>query len=350
MIFPTARFAQEPRFQYRPVETDPLLLKRRLLRIQTERIEDPTLANLFRRTQDDLDRQITMLSDIGSEQFLPGSLQVFGRVKPTLLTLAQELLQRCRKGEESGDVVTAREFVQRAQREVRHYRRQMASFTGRAVLRDDMYSGLLAAGGDLLVGRETTIAAHRVEALLHHEIGTHLLTYYNGQAQPLRLLKVGLAGYDALQEGLAVLAEYLVGGLSSGRLRTLAARVVAVDEMARGRPFIETFALLVEQYAFDPRVAYTMTLRVYRGGGLTKDAIYLRGLVEILDYLGRDGQLEPLFVGKLAADQIPIVRELLLRGVLRPPQLRPRYLSDARTVARMAALREGLSVLDLLNA
>ena len=47
-------------------------------------------------------------------------------------------------------------------------------------------------------------------ALLHHEVGTHLVTHVNGTHQPIKVLGVGLAGYDETQEGLAVLAEYLV--------------------------------------------------------------------------------------------------------------------------------------------
>ena len=62
-------------------------------------------------------------------------------------------------------------------------------------------------------------------------------------------------------------------------------------------------------------------LRVYRGGGLTKDAVYLRGLVEALEYVAGGGALDVALVGKLAADHIPVVRELLLRGVLRKPPL-----------------------------
>ncbi|NIQ16470.1 MAG: DUF1704 domain-containing protein, partial [Candidatus Dadabacteria bacterium] len=69
----------------------------------------------------------------------------------------------------------------------------------------------------------------RVEALLQHEIGTHALTYFNGLSQPFKQLCIGLSGYEELQEGLAVLAEYLVGGLSKPRLRLLAGRVVAVN-------------------------------------------------------------------------------------------------------------------------
>ena len=347
--FVDSKFSRPPRFQYRPWGTDPLVLKRRLLNIQTEQIDDPTLSYLFRQTQDELERQITMLSDIGTDRFLPGSLQVFGAVTPALLTLANDVLARCPEPDRGTDMIPARTFAERARREIRQYRRQMPSFAARVIVRDDMYSGLLSSGGNLLVGRETLIAAHRVEALLHHEVGTHLVTYFNGQAQPLRLLQVGLAGYDALQEGLAVLSEYLVGGLSLGRLRTLAARVVAVDRMIRGAPFVDTFQLLVDGLGFEPRVAHTILVRVYRGGGLTKDAVYLRGLVEVLRYLGRHGELEALFAGKFASDHIPIVRELLFRGVLRQPQVRPRFLDAEGATERLAGLRQGRGVLDLLE-
>lgn len=347
--FRDSGYRKEPQFQYRPVDTDPLLLKRRLLSIRTEEIEDPTLAHLFRQTQDELDRQITMLADVASRRFLPGSLQVYQGVEPPLLDMARDILGLHPRGEEEDEgSISAKEFARQANREIGHYQRQMRSFTGRAVVRDDMYSGLLSTGGNLFVGRETTLANDRVDALIQHEVGTHLVTYYNGQAQPLRLLKVGLAGYDGLQEGLAVLSEYLVGGLSRGRLRTLAGRVVATDQMLAGAAFSETFRLLVEGHGFEPRTAFTIAVRVYRGGGLTKDAVYLRGLVQFLEYAPRSDDLEPLFVGKLAADHIPIIRELLLRGILRKPALRPRYLDDPKAMERMERVKAGMTVLDLL--
>ncbi len=186
-------------------------------------------------------------------------------------------------------------------------------------------------------------------ALLQHEVGTHLVTYYNGAAQPLRLLQVGLAGYDALQEGLAVLSEYLVGGLSEGRMRTLAARVIAIDQMIRGATFPSVFQQLVDEFGFEPRTAYTITLRVFRGGGLTKDALYLRGLVEILQYLGAGGDLEPLLIGKIAVEHVPVVRELLLSGVLRPPPLRPKYLNSPEAQRRLNGISSRTTVLDLID-
>lgn len=349
--FVESRYTKRPAFQYRPLDADPMLLKRRLMKIATERIDDPTLGHVFRQTQDELDRQITMLSDIGTRRFLPGSLQVFGGVESALLELAHEILT-ARPDPDAASPETAlgaKEFARRANREIKYYQRQSASFTAKAIVRDDIYSGLMTVGGNLLVGRETSIAPRRAGALLQHEIGTHLVTYYNGAGQPLRLLRVGLAGYDGLQEGLAVLSEYLVGGLSVTRMKTLGARVVAADSMIRGEPFTNTFNQLVDQFGFEPRTAFTIVLRVYRGGGLTKDAVYLRGLVEILEFIGKGGDLSPLFIGKLAADHIPVVRELLMRGVLRKPVLQPRYMKDAACLARLETLDRNSTVLDLLD-
>lgn len=349
--FEESGYATLPPLQYRPQDRDPLLLRRRLLNIRTEEIEDPTLAQLMRETQDDLDRQITMLADLGSRNFLPGSLQVFGRVDPKLLSLAKRMLRRWPAAtvkRSPAEEVGAKEFARRANREIEYYREQSPTFTGQALVRKDMYSGLLSTGGNLLVGRETTLARGSVNALLQHEIGTHLVTYYNGQAQPLQLLKVGLAGYDELQEGLAVLSEYLAGGLTRKRLRTLAARVVAASMMSEGADFPDTFAQL-SAHGIAPKEAFTISLRVFRGGGLTKDIVYLRGLADILDYVKGGGDLEPLLVGKIARNHVPVVRELLLRGVLKPPLLRPRYLSDPDTAERLARLRAGCTVLDLLD-
>jgi len=224
-----------------------------------------------------------------------------------------------------------------------------ATILAQAIVREDMFSGLLCSGGDLLIGQQTRVPTNRIRALLQHEVGTHLLTYYNGLAAPFQQLHAGFAGYDALQEGLAVLSEYLVGGLSRPRLRLLAARVVAAAQLVNGATFIETFRLLDRHFEFPQRTAYTISMRTYRGGGLTKDMVYLRGLSEMLDYLRGGGDLDPLFVGKIATDHIPLIRELRLRQVLKTPPLKPTYLDDPQVLSRLEQLRQGRTVLELVS-
>jgi uncharacterized protein (TIGR02421 family) len=350
--FRRSRFQHAPKFYYRPLSVEPGVLKRKLFDIAIEKIEDPTLADLFRQRQDELDRKITMLSDIGTVRFILGSQQVYGAIDPSLVQLAEKLLSTVAsrsRDESKGGELSATEFAKLAEKEIRHYRQLLPQFTAEVVVRDDMFSGLMCSGGDLLIGHQATISARRAEALLQHEVGTHLLTYYNGLVEPFQLLHSGFAGYDSLQEGLAVLTEYLVGGLSRPRLRLLAARVIAAVSLLQGASFVETFRRLDREYDFSQRVAYTITMRIYRGGGLTKDAVYLRGLVEVLMYLAKGGQLEPLFVGKIASDHIGLIRELLHRKVIQPPALRPRYLQLPGVSERLEKLSHGMTVLDLVK-
>lgn len=350
--FRRSRFQHAPRFYYRPLAAEPGVLKRRLFEIVIEKIEDPTLAELFRQRQDELDRKITMLTDIGTNRFLLGSQQVFGNIESSLVQLAEELLANVpsrSRDESNGGELSATEFADLAEREISHYRYLLPEFTADVVVRDDMFSGLMCSDGHLLIGCQTKVPKRRAEALLQHEVGTHLLTYYNGLVEPFRLLHSGFAGYDSLQEGLAVLTEYLVGGLSRPRIRLLAARVVAVDSLLQGATFVETFRKLDKEYDFSQRAAFTITMRIYRGGGLTKDAVYLRGLVEVLKYFSQGGELEPLLVGKIASDHVGLIRELLHRKVIRPPALRPRYLQLPGVSQRLEKLSHGMTVLDLIK-
>lgn len=349
--FRRSRFEKPPVFYYRPLSVDPVLLKRQLYLIPVERIEDPTLCYLFRQKQDELDRQITLLSDIDSPRFLQESLQVYGGVSGWLYDHAKELLDRVptRSGEGSKPgQLNAIDFAKRAQEELGYYQQRCPDFIATVSVRDDMYAGLMVSGDQLLIGGRTRIPRRRVEALLHHEIGTHLVTRYNGHHQPFQQFEVGLAGYDGFQEGLAVLAEFLVGGLSRSRLRVLAARVLGAGQMLDGASFIDTFRTLDRNYEFSQRTAYTIAMRLYRGGGLTKDAVYLRGLLQILRYLREGGELEPLFIGKVASAHLPLIAELRMRQIVRPPVLRPRYLDLPNAQKKLKRLRAGMKVLELV--
>jgi uncharacterized protein (TIGR02421 family) len=188
-----------------------------------------------------------------------------------------------------------------------------------------------------------------VEALIQHEIGTHVVTYENGRAQPLKLLTVGLPGYDETQEGLAVLAEYVIGGLDPQRLRLLAARVVAVDQMLQGAEFGEIFEDLREKHSFPPRVAWGIAIRVARNGGLTKDVIYLRGITRVLEFVAERRSIDPLLLGKLSLDHVPLVEDLRDRGILEDAWIRPRWAEGAEAEGRLERVYAGARVRDLVQ-
>ena len=350
--FRHSRFSRPPEFHYRPLPIDPDLVKRNLYKIPIERVEDPALQQLFQQKQAELELKLTMLRDRDTPRFLYESLQLFGIVEEDLLREARALLaelapERPNRAAKQ-HTVDARAFAMRAEAEFAWYRARSPGFQGTTQLTSSV-SGLMVSRGKLLINTGLTLAPNRVDALLAHEVGTHLLTYHNGCKQPFQQLRTGLAGYEALQEGLAVLAEYLVGGLSSNRMRQLAARVVAANCLIGGASFVETFRNLRGEFGVSERTAYTITMRLFRGGGLTKDVVYLRGLRAALTYLEKGGPLEALFVGKMALEHLPTIEELRFRKVLTLPELLPRYLTEENTQARLSRVREGgLSLAELV--
>lgn len=347
--FKHRNFEQEPKFLYRPIAVDLRDLKRRLYSINIDRIDDPALAQLYLSQQQGIDSKITLLLDRGTRRFLYGSMQLYGVPSLEHLSLARHILANVppAHSQDRGErLVSAEDFVGFAEAEIAYYRGICPDFPARVELRSDI-AGVMVSDGNLLVSTQSKVPANRVFALLQHEIGTHIVTYYNGKAQPFKQLYTGLVGYDELQEGFAVLAEYLSGGLTPSRLRMLAGRLIAVQMRIEGAAFIDTFRVLTDGFGFGEQMAFNLVMRVYRGGGFTKDAVYLRGLIWLLEYFTTGGDAEILLCGKMAQEQIPLIRELRWRKVVKGPVLIPRYLTMDETQPRLDSLRTGLSLLQL---
>jgi uncharacterized protein (TIGR02421 family) len=291
---------------------------------------------------------VTLLEDRDTSRFLYESLQLFGELGDPLVDDAHELLGRISTETLPDSRVGASAFAEAAQREMDFYRERYQGFAAEFEVRSDI-SDLMVADGRFLIPSNIAVRARRVEPLIQHEIGTHVVTYENGAKQPFKLLTVGLPGYDETQEGLAVLAEFVVGGLDPQRLRLLAARVVAVDRMLNGAEFLEIFEDLHENYSFPARVAWGITIRVVRSGGLTKDVIYLRGISRVLEFVAERKTIEPLLLGKLSLDHVPLVEDLRDRGVLNPVWITPRWAEGPDADERLARVYDGMSVHDLVQ-
>jgi uncharacterized protein (TIGR02421 family) len=345
--FGSSGYEKEPSFHYRLLDFDPDLLKRELYNLPLESVEDPTVASLLRAKRMELDRAITMLEDRDTPRFLPGSIQTYGAVEPSLVEDAARILSRTEPAIPS-EPASIEEFALLARAEIESYRQRAPELSATVEIRADM-PGVMVSGGDLYLGAGGSLARSRIRPLLQHEVGTHVVTYFNGSTQPLLLLSVGLPGYEETQEGLAMFAEYMAGGLDANRMRVIAARVLATRAVSDGASFVDIFRSLLAEHGFLPGSAWSITMRATRSGGSVKDAIYLRGLIRVLEYIRAGSPLEPLLIGKIALDQIQLIEELLGRDVLRPPALSPHWLEGPVADERLAAARAGMTPLDLIG-
>jgi hypothetical protein len=69
----------------------------------------------------------------------------------------------------------------------------------------------------------------------------------------------------------------------------------------------------------------------------------------LLHYLKADSDLELLYLGKIALEHIGLLEELRWRQVLKPSCLLPRYLTHPQAKERLQRLRQGASVLELVD-
>lgn len=347
--FIAKNFSINPKFLYRLLPIDPDHLKETLFKIDIRSIDDPTLAFLFTDKREEIEKQITMLKERGTKNFMFSSIRLYSSVDKELFETAKHLLKEISPEDLSDSKwVDCHGLAEKCREEVEYYKQYYPEMKAKVEIKNDIV-GMLVSKGQLYIGKSFKVPENRVDALVHHEIGTHVLTYYNGQAQPFKQLSTGFANYEELQEGIAVLAEYLVGGLTGDRLRLLAARVIAGQSLTEGATFEETFRTLTHTYNLETEAAFQVTARIHQGGGCTKDIIYLRGLIQLIDYLKSGGDLEPLFVGKIALKHVPLLEELKMRDILKPSPLFPRYLKNDQSLERLEKIKDGISLLDMIS-
>lgn len=347
--FYSSGFEKIDPYHYRLLPVDPDLLKRKLYNLDIHEIDDPALAYIYDEKREEIDQELTMLKERGSQNFFYSSIRLYGDVSEKLLAEAKLILQYNAEEPEHQEesLLTVQNFKELAQKEFEYFRSQSDDFTSKIHIRDDV-NIMMVYQGELYLPSAYTMTTLEADALIQHEIGTHVLTYYNGSKQQLKQLSVGLAGYDALQEGIAVLSEYLTGSLCCNRLRILAGRVVAGRLLLDGADFHTMFHSLRTEYGFSKDPAFNITSRMFQGGGLLKDIVYLKGLLQLREHLASGGNLEPLLAGKFALKHLPTIADLTTRKLLKPAKILPRYLKESAVAEKLSVFKNELPLYKMI--
>lgn len=308
-------------FTYRQLDLDPFKFREQLYRLPVEDIRDADIQAMYRKVIDQLAVRIDLLTSIGSDEFLYNSLRYYGQPDQNDIANANFILHACEYSEPEEETISAQEAIQAFKQAADEYGVKCKIAGSKQLIARAMVSGRT-----IKVNQTAKFNRKDLDALIHHELGVHLVTSANADMQPLKVLKLGLPGNTHTQEGLAILCEHLSGSFPLHRLKTLALRVVAVDMMVKGESFNETFHVLKHDYGISSDQAFTITARAYRGGGFTKDYLYLKGLKDALHaYANED--LTSLFIGKTGFEFKPLLDELITREILKKPAYMPKALA-----------------------
>jgi uncharacterized protein (TIGR02421 family) len=314
-----SKFTVNPNFRYKPLKINPYELTKKLHGIDTTKIDDITIRHLYESVITGAIDKINLLSSIGTDKFLYNSLRYFGRPNKVDIRNAEYVLFLPEIREEN--IKAVRFGVDKAKK---IFEDSFADYGFKGKIRVDKKVlstvMVLNTSKTVVLKDGATFTQNELQYLAEHEIGVHMVTTMNAANNKLKVFGVGLPLNTKTGEGMAVLAEYLSGNFTMNRLRQLALRVIAVDLMCNGADFKECFNTIVKNYKVEVNSAYNLVTRVYRGGGFTKDYLYLNGFSKLLKFWQEDNDLTPLLVGKTSINFYNTIVEMIDRNLIEKPQ------------------------------
>lgn len=203
-----------------------------------------------------------------------------------------------------------------------------------------------AAGGDVVKVREGSMFSSRdIDILEVHEGWVHVGTTQNGNNQTVaKWLSKGPPRCSATQEGLAVIMEIFTFRSYPRRARHINDRILGIDKAEDGANLLELIEFYrTEGYSEEECIANAK--RVFRGGVVeggapfTKDISYARGFIENYNFLraairlGKPHLVPFLFCGKLHVNDVPLLYQKHLEGIIDGPKFLPRVFKDLNGLA-----------------
>lgn len=316
--FFASKYTEDPVLKYPKIKFHPYKLHRMFFSQRLERITDQQVQKLYQDIIYYYSNMVQCIQTIGEpKKFHYNSLRVYGTPTEKDVQNAQFILHHADEplGNDLQKIYTADDAKDYFEEFSKQYNFPLNIKLSTAIAADAMVSNSTQT---LLIKKNTKFSKNQLLTLANHEIGVHLVTTYNGIAQPLKIFSNGFPRNVETQEGLAVFSEYMSGALTLGRLKTLAYRVLASDSLIKGYSFSDTFDLIHGTYKLNRNDAFSITMRVHRGGGFTKDRLYLSGLRKIYKRHQRGESMDNLLTGKVTMDYEADIVHLQELGLANP--------------------------------
>lgn len=316
--FFASKYTEDPVLKYPKIKFHPYKLHRMFFSQRLERITDQQVQKLYQDIIYYYSNMVQCIQTIGEpKKFHYNSLRVYGTPTEKDVQNAQFILHHADEplGDDLQKIYTADDAKNYFEEFSKQYNFPLNIKLSTAIAADAMVSNSTQT---LLIKKNTKFSKNQLLTLANHEIGVHLVTTYNGIAQPLKIFSNGFPRNVETQEGLAVFSEYMSGALTLGRLKTLAYRVLASDSLIKGYSFSDTFDLIHGTYKLNRNDAFSITMRVHRGGGFTKDRLYLSGLRKIYQRHQRGESMDNLLTGKVTMDYEADIVHLQELGLANP--------------------------------
>lgn len=331
--------------------------------------KNDALGKILQQTADQYLIVIDMLEQRGQSGFLKLSQQLYGSARDhlrgdrkTIIELGERLCHifslpaAATLAHPYPKTLTASEAVDKLRNKLSRF---FDNGEVNVILADGIVSDASAGGDTIKINSNACFSELDLKVLEVHEGWVHVGSTLNGRRQPWATwLSVGSPRITATQEGLAILMETLTFSSFPNRARRISDRVVGIDLAEQGADFIEIYRHFRER-GLSQHDSYIIAQRTFRGGQVkggacfTKDLSYVKGFVETVNFirsaiLSDVPQILPmLFVGKVTLDDIPVLYEHSLEGIIKAPGYLPPMFHDLNGLYTWFGFSSGMTLVDL---
>jgi uncharacterized protein (TIGR02421 family) len=312
---------------------------------------------------------VSMLADRGRPGFYKSSRRLYGSPKDKFFDGPLSIMDQGRQlyeilsslenkflGKDYPKILSSEEVVARLEE---RFAKSFLKDRIKVCLSDGIVSDA-AAGSDLIKIKEgSKFSTKDVDIFEVHEGYVHVATTLNGKAQKVaKFLSKGSPRVSTTQEGLAILMEILTFSTYPLRARAINDRIIGIDKAEEGADFLEVYDFYLTE-GYSETDSFRNATRVFRGGLITggapftKDLSYCRGFIENYNFIrsairrGRPELVPFLFAGKLHVDDIPMLYQKSVEGIVDAPALLPPQFEDLNGLAVWMSFSNFLNTVDM---
>ncbi len=311
---------KNPQFLYHDSLYD---IKKFNYHLRNIRVGYDQVGRLYRDIIDRLRLKGEILANVGSVRKVKNrSNKLYGKPDSKLVKDACTLLDSLINGKKRKIRRVKLYQAQEVRDILKNYLKKLGVRGWRVVIRNQHSVSVASLSRIIKISRYKRYTKKDIERLIQHEINGHVFRALNGYLQPLMIFVLGLPGYLPTEEGIAIYLEEKSKLATISSKKRLALRVIAVDMVYKGADFRQTFDV-INSYENNRKKCWDITYRVFRGGGFLKDHVYLKGYLEVKNYLSNGGRLDDLYFGKFGLNQMDLVKDLYSDEVLIKPHFLP---------------------------
>lgn len=294
--------AHSPKFIYKKHDLDINYYLNELKKIP--RLVNHPLMPLYLKKIEEIKNKLMLVKHVGRPELIEYSHKIFGEVNVRQYDQAVKFIKESEFSPDTSKILKIDDIIKRTEKFLTDKKLSRWKIK---VLESSTSGMQVNKKNTIFISKKSKITDFRFQALLAHEIETHIYRLENGRLQKYRLFEQGTANYLTTEEGLAIYNQNKLGLPLGNKYLRPALNVIAIHH-ANNMSFVELFHYLVKNMNVPEEKAWWVCLRVKRGlqntnqpGAFTKDLAYFNGQQTILQFIKDkdENEIKKLYVGKI---------------------------------------------------